>query len=565
MPDPNDLFDNVYVKLGGSDASDNFLHAVKEITVESSLHLPSVATIVLFDPNLTWIDDASLWPGTTLEISAKAGQTTGDLFDGEIVEIEPDFSQDGQWLTVRAFDRLHRLTRGRYVATYQNVSDGDLAQTVGGNVGLQVQAGPTSENHDYVIQSNETNLDFLRSRAAPLGFMVFVKSKTLHFEALPAAQQPVELKWGSDLTEFHPRLTTIEQLNSATARGWDPTQKQAVVGQASSGNGTPQVGVSETGGALAQSAHSIEAKGLITNRPLRKQTEADTLAQANLDRSASSFIEAQGVCMGNPTILAGKSVKLSNLGTRFSGTYLVTNATHIYNADGYSVQFSVSGHNPANLLSLLASERDTMPITGPVVGIVTDNNDPDGKGRVKVKFPWLSDDNASNWARVVAPGAGSSRGIEFLPEVNDEVLVDFELGDINYPYVLGGLWNGQDAPPKASSEAVEAGKVNKRVIQTREGHVITLDDTQGAGGITIQDKNGDKVILDNTSGAGGITVQDKNGNKIQLDSAANSLTIQVNGNGTVKAMGNLSVQAEANLQLQANGIVEVKGALIKLN
>jgi uncharacterized protein involved in type VI secretion and phage assembly len=199
------------------------------------------------------------------------------------------------------------------------------------------------------------------------------------------------------------------------------------------------------------------------------------------------------------------------------------------------------------------------------VGIVTDNNDPDGKGRVKVKFPWLSDDNASNWARVVAPGAGSSRGIEFLPEVNDEVLVDFELGDINYPYVLGGLWNGQDAPPLASSAAVEAGKVNKRVIQTRAGHVITLDDTEGAGGITIQDKSGDKVFLDNTSGAGGITVQDKNGNKIVLDSAANSLTIQVNGNGTVKAMGNLSVQAEANLQLQANGIVEVKGALIKLN
>src|SRR5205085_4645581 len=112
-------------------------------------------------------------------------------------------------------------------------------------------------------------------------------------------------------------------------------------------------------------------------------------------------------------IVAGAAVQISAVGTRFSGTYCVTRATHVYNAgQGYSTHFSVSGQNPATLLSLLTPEPDGRPPTGFVIGIVTDNQDPDGEGRVKVKFPWLSGDHTSDWARVVVPGGGSGRGIE---------------------------------------------------------------------------------------------------------------------------------------------------------
>jgi uncharacterized protein involved in type VI secretion and phage assembly len=153
---------------------------------------------------------------------------------------------------------------------------------------------------------------------------------------------------------------------------------------------------------------------------------------------------------------------------------------------------------------------------------------------------------------VVVPGGGKERGIEFLPEVNDEVLVGFELGDIQYPYILGGLWNGQHSPPKQTSEVVTGGQVTKRVIKSRAGHIITLDDTEGAGGVTIEDKGG---------------------NKIALESAANTLTIDVKGNGTIKAQGNLTLEATGKLEVKGMsitidggaGIVEVKGSLIKLN
>jgi uncharacterized protein involved in type VI secretion and phage assembly len=99
-------------------------------------------------------------------------------------------------------------------------------------------------------------------------------------------------------------------------------------------------------------------------------------------------------------------------------------------------------------------------IHGVVVGLVTNNQDPDGLGRVKVKFPWLSDVDESSWARIAAPMAGKQRGACFLPEVDDEVLVAFEHGDMRFPYVLGALWNGQDAPPVTNSD----GTNNVRMI-----------------------------------------------------------------------------------------------------
>jgi uncharacterized protein involved in type VI secretion and phage assembly len=179
-----------------------------------------------------------------------------------------------------------------------------------------------------------------------------------------------------------------------------------------------------------------------------------------------------------------------------------------------------------------------------LVGIVTDNKDPDGQGRVKVKYPSLSADHASDWARLVSPGAGAERGLEFIPEINDEVLVGFELGDVHCPYVLGGLWNGRDAPPKKSDGLISSGKVQQRIIRSRTGHVITLDDADSGGGITIQDKGGNKIVLDAQSDA---------------------LTIEVKGNASIKSQGDLTVEAQGNLTLKAAGQVEIKGMGVKLD
>lgn len=527
-----------YLKLDGADAPPELVQDILEITVENSLHLPDVATLIINDRRLKWVDDSRLMPGKTLVVNVKHNRATKTVFDGEIVEVEPHFGAEGVQVVVRAFDRLHRLARGRQARTFLNVTDGDIINRIAGEAGLQAQVDATTRVHDYVVQWNQTNLEFLRERAAALGYLLYVDGRKLYCVKPPAARAPVELKWGEDLSAFRPRLSTIDQVNEVTVRGWDPQKKEAVIGRGTSGAVTPATGISEKGGALAKKAFGITAKDLLIESAVRAQPEAEQIARAVFNQHESRYIEADGTASGNPNIKAGAAVKISNIGNRFSGTYVVTSATHRYNAAGYATDFSVSGVNPDALLNLVQPETPRLRIEGLVIGIVTDNNDPDNLGRVKVKFPTLSDQE-SHWARVVSAGAGKDRGIEFLPEVNDEVLVGFEAGDMRAAYVIGGLWNGKDGLPKKTREIVKGGKVEQRVVKSRSGHVITLDDSDSDPSITIEDKSG---------------------NIIKLDSKKNELTIKVKGDGTISADGNLTIEAKGKVDIKSQQAMAIEGA-----
>jgi phage protein D len=553
MSDSPQLVPLFYLKIDGQQARAELTADIQSITVESSLHMPDVATITLQDQELRWTDSDELSPGKPIVVSAKVGKAEKPVFDGEVIEIEPVLDKGMKKLVVRAFDRLHRLARGRYARRFVNVTDGDLLQTIAGEVGLQAKAGPTPDVHAYVIQANETNLDFLQARAAALGYLLYVTDKTLHCEPPGARGQPIELEWEKNLAHFRPRMSTVGQLNEVTARGWDPAQRREIVGQAKTSKVLPKIGEGKSGGDVAQSAFKLAARYLVTDRPLRTQSLADKLAQAVADRHAGGFIEAEGTCEGNPGIVAGAQVEVKNVGQRFGGTYFVTGATHLFGPGKFETHFSVSGLQPATLLSFLTPEAAPSIPAGLVIGVVTDNNDPQKQGRVKVKFPWFAGDVDSDWVRVVILGGGAERGIAFLPEINDEVLLGFELGDFNHPYVLGGLWNGQDKPPAGKgSYLVSGGKVQERVIRSRNGHKITLDDSDGGGGVTVEDKNG---------------------NVIKLDSAANSLTIDVKGDATLKAQKNLTLEAQGQIQIKGMnvavdggaGTVDVKGSMINLN
>ena len=197
--------------------------------------------------------------------------------------------------------------------------------------------------------------------------------------------------------------------------------------------------------------------------------EATALANGLSNDISREFFQAEGTCTGDPRVKAGYKVTIKGVGTRFSGKYFVTSATHIYNANGYETRFSISGRQPNTLSHLLESHADEERglMHGVVVGLVTNNKDPDDLGRVKVKYPWLGDNIESDWIRLSSPMAGSGRGFLYLPEVNDEVLIAFEHGDVHHPYIVGALWSSTDKPLKKNSEVVGSdGKVNQRLIQT---------------------------------------------------------------------------------------------------
>lgn len=194
---------------------------------------------------------------------------------------------------------------------------------------------------------------------------------------------------------------------------------------------------------------------------------------------------------------------------------------------------------------------------GVVVGVVTNNQDPDEMHRIKVRFPWLSQDVESNWARVAAPMAGGGRGAYFLPEVDDEVLVAFEQGRIDQPFVLGSLWNGQDAAPESNAD----GENNHRTIQSRSGHVVRLNDKSGSETVEIIDKSGNNKIIIDTA-ANTITIEAES--DITIRSNSGKLTMEGNGIEMTSQAG-ITAKASSTMDLTASGTVTVKGATIQLN
>ncbi|MCZ7398926.1 MAG: phage baseplate assembly protein V [Candidatus Methanoperedens sp.] len=203
------------------------------------------------------------------------------------------------------------------------------------------------------------------------------------------------------------------------------------------------------------------------------------------------------------------------------------------------------------------SRRPDSRINGVVVGVVTDNKDPDKLGRVKVKIPRLSAEDESNWARVISFMGGKLMGGFFLPEVNDEVLVAFEYGDINIPYVIGSLWNGKDTPPLTNDD----GKNNFRIIKSRSGHVIRLDDTDGQEKIEIVDKSENNKIIIDTKEKKISIISDKD---IEISAPNGKVTIKAN-DFEVKSQASAKIEASASMDLKASGTTTIKGATVNIN
>lgn len=154
--------------------------------------------------------------------------------------------------------------------------------------------------------------------------------------------------------------------------------------------------------------------------------------------------------------------------------------------------------------------------------VVTDVVDPNNQGRVKVRLPWSPDPGNSSyeaWARIATMMAGNNRGTWFIPDKNDEVLVAFEGGNPRRPYVIGALWNGQDAPPEQMDGA---GDNNVKTILSRQGVRITLDDTDGAVKLRLETPGGQSIVLSDADNS--IVAEDSNGNTIKMDAQGITLT-----------------------------------------
>jgi len=183
--------------------------------------------------------------------------------------------------------------------------------------------------------------------------------------------------------------------------------------------------------------------------------------------------------------------------------------------------------------------------------IVVDVKDPDGQGRVKITLPWAEGGDGARyetWARLAVPMAGNRRGTWLIPDADDEVLVAFEAGDPSRPFVIGSLWNGRDAPPESMDGA---GRNDQKVIRSRNGVTITLDDRDGAERFQVETPGGQKIEL--RDGPGELTIEDSNGNSIELTSSS------------IKIAASAGVEVTATKFKVSAGMVEVDAGMAKFS
>jgi hypothetical protein len=225
---------------------------------------------------------------------------------------------------------------------------------------------------------------------------------------------------------------------------------------------------------------------------------------------------------------------------------------------------------------------DSNKVYGVVVAVVTDNRDPMELGRVKVKYPWLADEFSSDWVRMAMPMAGPDRGMLFIPEIDDEVLVAYEHGDVNRPFIVGCLWNGVDKPPLKNSDAVPS-NVDFRRIKTRYGHIIELEDTAGKGRIVIHTPGGQRIVLyDGMPGGVSIINKDgreffsdnmgqigfvgKSGFEVVVDDMMKYVTIKHGaGHHITLNMGSIDIDSSAMVNIKGSGPISISGPMVNIN
>ena len=551
------------VEIDGTALSDAVASLLELVVVDHHQHLPDMFAVTFHDPARDVISQLNVNIGSTVTIKmTPPGGSPKTLIKGEVTGFEAEYDATRLHTILRGYDLSHRLHRGRQTHTYKNVTDSDVARQVAQRASLQVgQIDSTSVTFDHVSQANQSDWDFLKARAREIGYEMGMEDGKFYFrqpmQSSGAPQSgdyqnhtdPLQLVFGDDLIEFRPRVTSAEQVSTVKVRGWDPVQKQAVIGSASAG--TVAAGLRDRPSALANTFGGPTFTAV--NRPLPQQPMVDGAASSIAEIISGAFAEADGIAVGNPDLKAGSTVSVGVVGDHFEGKYTLSGARHVFDEGGYRTHFVISGRQDRSLLGLASlgasnghASAGGQPINGVVVAIVTDNNDPNNAARVKLKFPWLDDSYESDWARLAQLGAGPNSGALWIPEVNDEVLVAFEHGDIRRPYVVGNLYNGVDTPNEGSG-LFDNGKVKRRGFISRKGHkFIFFDDPNKAGVAFISSDGNLKISLNETNSEIHISSQ----GKVHVESQQDM---------TLESQGNLQLKASQGIKLDAGSKLDLKG------
>ncbi|MER6783399.1 VgrG-related protein [Streptomyces sp. NPDC000658] len=548
----------IQVTLGGSPLPVDIAPLLVDGWVDQGLGVPAAFRLTFRDPGRQVLGKLNVKFGTPVVLAPIAdGKGASDpLLTGEVCGLEADYDGTGTFTVIRGYDFGHRLMRQRRVAAYRNQSASDIARKLAAQDGVPVgKIQSTKTVYEFISQANVTDWDFL-ARLADENEMVMSVDAKGKFQfvspdpasgapptSTPGDKSPFVMEAGTDILRLRAAVTAAEQVGTVEARGWDVTTKKKLTATAPART-NPGISIGTTPGEAA--AKFRPAKLVDAQTPYDRQSEVKFAADALADDVTGSFAELEVVARGTPKLRPGLPVTLADVGAPFEGKYTATSVRHVF-GDGkhYEAWVTVSGRQWRSLYGLSSgggNAQNGLNLPGTVNALVTDVGDPLRQGRVKLQFPWLDDAYVSDWTRVVQWG-GKRGGSIFPLDVGDEVLVAFDRGALDHPYVIGGLYNGRDKPTPVKDVPLHDGarqRASRHTLSDRDGNRMDLLSQRTGGKQGVRLTSGDDKLV------------------INLDRAQTEITVDSRGDVSIKGGRSVSVKAGTDLTLTAGRNVAIR-------
>ncbi|MFF8831238.1 VgrG-related protein [Streptomyces sp. NPDC015131] len=614
------------VRVGGTAVRalpDDLQRRVLRAVVDHRRNTPTMIEVTFRDDEADVLERAGLGIGSRIEVWCLPSGAARPVLAGagEVTALEGDYVDLSLITTVRAYDPSHRLQRGSRVRTFTNMTDSDIARSIAREAGLPVgRIDATRTSHTHLGQMNQTDWDFLAWRCRETGYEFGVDEDGFYFRSGDrtggtggsGGSAPVPLELQRNLRAFRPRVSAAALVPEVEMRVWDPLGARAVATRADAtdpavepdgvdaasaldalrGPSRPVPAAdpgSPLGPAPGAGAHLVTGTSPATGAAVTAASQEALRGPAG--RLAGSLAEAQAVAWGDPALRAGVTVRVTGPPRPFAGTWAVTAARHVFDRleGGYRTHLELGTPADRTLLSLTApagGARTAPRVPGLACGVVTDVNDPAGRGRVRVVLPWLAPDHETDWAPVVQAGGGRRAGAMLLPEVGDQVLLGFELGDPRRPYVVGGVLS-QASTYAPGGPAVEAtgrtADVVRRGVVSPTGNMLAFHDEappgragppsvssvvlgtgDGSLGLAVDQVAGTVTLTCRPGAAGG----GASAGRLHIDCGdGGTVAVSAGAGGHVSIDGgaSLSMRARSSISIESSGPVAIKGSTIELN
>jgi len=502
------------------------------------------------------LDESDKILGSEIHITISTEQKHKNEFKGIITQISASKTDGptGGDIVISAESDDIKLDDGEHCRSFENKSLKKIINKILGEYQLgigKISPKTSTESLPYTVQYKESAYAFISRLAAKKGEWFFYNGKDLVFGKLP--EKSVKLQYGKDLFHFDFSLKLDDLKFKYMA--YDYLKEEVL----SSDSGDQKVSSMSKKAKVAYNSseklYTHETLSLYNNSLSESGAKAHLDSRVKLIKSAQAagFISVNGNT-DNPNLILGCEITISETygekdkkKTKDHGKYIITSLSHSCDRTG----------NYQNNFSAIPVEIDVPPFTSPHAipfcetqsAKVMDNNDPEAMGRIQVQFTWQQSENTvSPWIRIITPHSGKEQGFYFIPEIGDEVLVAFEGGNAEKPYVLGSLYHG-----KAKPDTLFESENNIKAIRTRSGHTIEFIDKDGSEELKIYDYNKDNYVITLAS----------HSSEIKIESKGN-IDIKAEGDMSMEAVGDMKVKAN-NIQMESNQDFDMKTTNMKID